>query len=126
MANAARRFSPTFVATVTPDTVDTRTGKNGPYAVLKGAQISTPKGEEMTRTVMAFGQDHDLLEGKLHSGQPLDLKVRYDGGTLRIVGLPAHSDLDGQEPAPAQDIDPMLADCIAAAGYDEHHDYGVA
>ncbi|AXK43874.1 hypothetical protein [Erythrobacter aureus] len=125
MANAARRFSPTFVATVTPESVDTRTGKNGPYAVLKGAQVSTANGEPMTRTVMAFGRSHDLVEGKLHAGQPVDLAVRYDGGTLRVVGLPAEND-DEPQAAPAQKADPMLSACLASAGFDEHRDYGVA
>src|SRR3546814_14753223 len=58
-SNNARRFSPIFVATVTPATVSTRTDKNGnKYAHMAGATIAQEGKETKTMTTMAFGKSY--------------------------------------------------------------------
>lgn len=123
MANAARRFSPTFVATVTPSSVADRNGRNGRYTLLKGATIAH-KGETKTRTLLAFGQSRDLVANLLDEGIPVDLAVQYDGGVLRIVGLPnaPANDAPAKTPRPRRQRQKTLLDaCLAAGGFDEHH-----
>lgn len=124
MANAARRYTPTFVATVTPSSVATRTGKNGRYVLLKDAEIAH-KGNTMTRTVMAFGQSRDAVAKLLHKNRPVDLAVQFDGGTVRIVGLPNAEQQPANDQAPAprprrQRRETLLDACIAAGGFEEH------
>src|SRR3546814_19908885 len=51
----ARRFSPIFVATITPGSVATRTDKNGnKYSYLTGATIAQANKESKQMTAMAF------------------------------------------------------------------------
>jgi hypothetical protein len=85
----ARRFSPIFVATITPASVSTRTAKNGnKYALLQGATVAQGDKEPKQMTVMAFGKSRDEVASSLRKGRPVDLAVQYDGGSLKIVGLP--------------------------------------
>jgi hypothetical protein len=85
----ARRFSPIFVATITPASVSTRTDKGGnKYAYLAGATIAQGDKEPKQMTAMAFGKSHTEVAGLLRKGRPVDLAVQYDGGTVKIVGLP--------------------------------------
>lgn len=85
-SNAQTR-SRIFKAIVTPASVSTRTGKNGKYTYLAGATVETSKGSK-TMTAMAFGKSHQEVASKLRKGRPVELAVRFDGATLRIVGLP--------------------------------------
>jgi hypothetical protein len=85
----ARRFSPIFVATITPATVSTKTAQNGnKYAIMKGATIAQEGKEPKEMTVMAFGKSHEAVAKLLRKGRSVDLAVQYDGGTVKIVGLP--------------------------------------
>ena len=85
----ARRFSPIFVATITPASVATRTDKKGnKNSYLNGATLAQGDKEPKTLTAMAFGKSHTEVAGLLRKGRPVDLAVQYDGGTVKIVGLP--------------------------------------
>ena len=37
---------------------------------------------------LAAGKSHTEVAGLLRKGRPVDLAVQYDGGTVKIVGLP--------------------------------------
>ena len=124
MANTARRFRPIITAVVTPKNVDVLEGKNGRYAVLKDATLQTRDGSEMKRTILAFGKAQKELDGLLVEGNPIALKVQYDGATMRLIGLPS----ENETPAPRKDKKPdtLLQACIDAAGFEEHRNYAVA
>ena len=69
--------------------MSTRTDKGGnKYAYLAGATIAQGDKEPKTMTAMAFGKSHTEVAGLLRKGRPVDLAVQYDGGTVKIVGLP--------------------------------------
>ena len=90
----AHRFSPIFVATVTPASVSTRTGKNGKYALMQGATVQYGETRK-EMTVMAFGKSRDEVASKLRKGRPVDLAVQFDGGTMKVIGFP----LEKNQPA---------------------------
>lgn len=124
MANAARSFRPTITATVTPASIDVCEGETGRYAVLKGATIQKRDGSKMTKTILAFGKAQKALEGRLTAGNPIALKIQYNGGTMRAVGL---ADEDDAPAAPkARKPNTLLQACIDAAGFEEHRNYAVA
>lgn len=87
-AAPARRFAPIFVATVTPANIETREGKNGTYAVMQGSTVTQGDRESKTMTVMAFGKSHVDVADILEVGKPVEVAVQYDGGSLKIIGLP--------------------------------------
>src|SRR3546814_20055300 len=97
----ARRFSPIFVATVTPATVSTRTDKSGnKYAYLAGATIAQDGKETKTMTTLAFGKRYAEV-GKLpRKGRAVDLAVQFDGGTVKVIGPPSDHDPDPPQAAP--------------------------
>src|SRR3546814_3666936 len=76
----ARRFSPIFVATITPAAIEVREGKNGAYAYMQGSTVTQEGRESKTMTVMAFGKSHSEVADLLNPGSPVDLAVPYDGG----------------------------------------------
>lgn len=84
----ARRFSPIFIADVTPASIETLNGKNGQYVVMKGATISREGRDSQTRTVLAFGNARAEIAAQLNEGRPVALAVQYDGGSLKVIGLP--------------------------------------
>src|SRR3546814_17920459 len=85
----ARRFSPIFVATVTPATVSTRTDKSGnKYAYLAGATIAQEGKETKTMTTMAFGKSYAEVGKLLRKGRAVDIDVPFDGGTVKVIGRP--------------------------------------
>src|SRR3546814_15036738 len=85
----ARRFSPIFVATVTPATVSTRTDKSGnKYAYLAGATLAQEGKETKTMTTMAFGKSYAEVGKLLRKGRAVDLAVQFDGGTVTVIGRP--------------------------------------
>jgi hypothetical protein len=96
MPSTARRFSPTFNAVIVPETIETRNGANGPYTVMSQAVVVRDGREDLVRTVMAFGKPHAAVSHLLSEGSPITLAVRFDGGSLRVIGLPntveAHED----------------------------------
>lgn len=90
--NAAETTAPKkaqmFIATVTPASIVhsvTQTGK--PYISMKGATVATKNRPDNTRTVMVFGKVVDEVASALAEGQPVDLAVVPNGGTLNVVGL---------------------------------------
>lgn len=85
---AARRFKPPFVATVVPDGIELLEGRTGPYALMREAVVVRDGEPDAIRTVMAFGPAYGEISHLLQAGRPVDLSVRYDGGTLKVVGLP--------------------------------------
>jgi hypothetical protein len=88
-SNNARRFSPIFRATVTPATVSTRTDKSGNnYAFMAGATIAQEGKEPKTMTTMAFGKSYEEVGKLLRKGRSVDLAVQFDGGTVKVIGLP--------------------------------------
>lgn len=87
-AQKPRRFSPIFIATVTPATIETRNGKNGAYTLMQGASVQRNGKADITKTVMAFGKSHEEVKSALIEGSPVDLAVQYDGGSLRAIGFP--------------------------------------
>ncbi|AXK43818.1 hypothetical protein [Erythrobacter aureus] len=88
-APAARKFQPIFTATVTPGSVSTRNGKNGKYVVSQKSQFTTAKNDQPREiTLMAFGKGFEAIQGKLRKGRAIDLAVQFDGGSLKVIGLP--------------------------------------
>jgi hypothetical protein len=88
-SNNARRFSPIFRATVTPASVSTRTDKAGnKYAYMAGATIAQEGKEPKTMTTMAFGKSFAEVGKLLRKGRAIELAVQFDGGTVKVVGLP--------------------------------------
>jgi hypothetical protein len=77
-----------FVATIVPETVEHRSGQNGAYVVMPNAVVLREGREDMVRTVMAFGRQNEQIAHLLQEGRAIDLAVRFDGGTMRVVGLP--------------------------------------
>src|SRR3546814_10655268 len=83
----ARRFSPIFVATVTPATVSTRTDKSGnKYAYLAGATIVQEGKETKTMTTMAFGKSYAEVGKLLRKGRAVEAK-RSEEHTSELQSL---------------------------------------
>jgi len=79
---------PSSIVTVTPKSVETRTGAKGKYAYLGDATIEQNGKEPYTRTVMAFSAVRDQIRGKLRAGRKVKLAVQHDGAVLKAVGFP--------------------------------------
>lgn len=86
--NNARTFRPIFNATVTPAEIETKpSAKGSDYILMKGAQVAY--GDKTSeRTVMVFGKSVDAVRDSLESGKSVELAVQFDGGSVRVVGLP--------------------------------------
>lgn len=85
----AKSFSPIFVATVTPAAIVTKTSAKGTdYALMQGATVQKGDAEPKSLTVMAFGKSHAEVANLLETGTPVELAVQYDGGSLKVIGLP--------------------------------------
>lgn len=129
---AARRFRPTFDATIILGEIETKSGAKGPYAIARGSSIVTPDGVTRDRTVMAFGDALAKAGSLLHSASTVRLAVQLDGGTVIVKGPAKSSKVDqpNQDTAPIADRRPskpttLLDDCLAAAGFGEHATYGL-
>src|SRR3546814_17784293 len=86
-------YTTLFRSTITPASVSASTAKNGnKYAVMKGATIAREGQEAKVMTAMAFGKSHTEVAKLLRKGRSVDLAVQYDGGTVKIVGLPREQD----------------------------------
>lgn len=118
---AQRRFKPSFRATVRLGRVnDAHSPASGPYLVAPGSTVTMPDGKKVTRTVMAFGPAVARTREMLQDSDELRLTVRFDGGAVLVIG-PA----EPAKPRPARTAPKsMMADCVAAAGFDEHASYG--
>jgi hypothetical protein len=88
--STARR-SRAFVATIVPETVEHLVGPKGPYTLMRNAVVSREGKNDMIRTVMAFGSQNAQISHLIQEGRPIDLAIRFNGGTMRVVGLP-HGD----------------------------------
>lgn len=130
----ARKHSPIFVATITPGTIETKTSKGGAeYLLCAGARFERRDQEPQTRTVMAFGQSATVVRDLLTAGEPVELAVQFDGGTVKVIGAPrerqaaaAAKPAKPAKPAPKRSAMPrqLLLACIDAAGYDQNRSYG--
>ena len=84
--NTQRAFRPIFNATITPASIESKTSATGGnYLLMSGATVAYGNVTQ-TRTVMAFGKSVADVQGMLAEGQPVELAVQYDGGSVRIVG----------------------------------------
>jgi hypothetical protein len=93
--NNDRGFRPIFNATITPASIETKqSAKGSDYILMQGATVETSKRSGQ-RTVMAFGKSAEAVRDLLVSGQAITLAVQYEGGTVRVIGLP-------REEAPAE------------------------
>lgn len=88
-SNAPRKnFRPILRATITPASIEHLVAsgpKQTPYIKMSGATVT--RGDKTNvRTVMAFGKSADAVRDMLVEGQPVELAVQYDGGTVKIIG----------------------------------------
>lgn len=87
MAAAKKVPSAAFNATVTPKSIEKGNTVNGVrYSKLVGAEISRAGRPPFERTCMAFGRENAAVARSLKEGKPVDLSIRYDGGSIRILG----------------------------------------
>ncbi len=85
----ARRFTPVFVATITATSVATKVSKNGAdYLISPDAEFLRDGQPAQRRTVMAFGQSVEKVRDLLVPGEPVELAVQFDGGTIKALGAP--------------------------------------
>lgn len=117
MTNArARRFSPIFAATITPDTVEPLTTVKGKDYTRCAATISRNGKPDEKRTVLAFGKAHDTVSPLLVAGKPIELAIQMDGGSAKIIGLPRAKVVpiatDEHNPGPAY-VETVIADISA-------------
>src|SRR3546814_16551922 len=90
MAKAATSKPKPFLATVPPVEIskgDTVSGVR--FTKMAGATVARKGVKAMTRTVMAFGRANAAVARSLKAGKPIDVRCRWAGGTVRIVGRPA-------------------------------------
>lgn len=89
MPQPASRKNGIFTATVVPDEITIHEGRSGPYLRMRNAVVVTESGRKSTiRTVLAFGGTDSATARLLQPGRPVRLAVRFDGPTLKVVGLP--------------------------------------
>src|SRR3546814_17143880 len=71
----ARKFSPIFVATITPESIEIKKSHDGAdYLLCSGAKFERPGQEAQTRTVMAFGRSDADVHKLLTTGKPVELR----------------------------------------------------
>ena len=93
-----RALSPIFTATIVPGAVSRRTGVIGKYLVSKKSTYVTAKMDAPREiTLMALGKSYDAVQKHLRNGEPVDLAVRFEGGTLTLkaMGLPGEDNSVG-------------------------------
>lgn len=86
MATAKKTTRKPFLATVTPSAVrkgDTKLGHR--FTTLPAATVSRKGVKDITRTVMAFGRANRTLARSFKPGKPIEVMVRWDGGSLVIA-----------------------------------------
>lgn len=126
---AARKFSPIFVATITPASIEVRTSAKGDeYVVCKGAEFTRNGQDVQTRTAMAFGQSASTVRDLLVEGKPVELAVQFDGGTVKMIGAPRPAQIEANDSKPAKRpmSKKLLQACIEASGFDQNDRYDVA
>lgn len=117
----ARKFSPIFVATITPTSIETKQSKDGAaYLLCSGARFERPGQEPQTRTVMAFGQSAKDVRDMLAAGKPVELAVQFNGGTVKVIGAPRERQAAAAVKAKAAMPEQLLHACIDAGGFDQN------
>lgn len=127
----ARKFSPIFVATVTPASIETKKASNGDeYLICRSATFSRPGHEPEARTLMAFGQSAQSVRDLLNAGTPVELAVQFNGGTVKMIGAPRPAQAKAADAVvsakPRRMSKAMLQACVEASGYDQNDRYDVA
>src|SRR3546814_11557894 len=117
----ARKFSPIFVATSTPGSIEIKKSRDGAdYLLCSGAKFDRPGQEAQTRTVMAFGRSAADVHKLLTTGKPVELDVQFNGGTIKVIGTPRERQAATSKPTTRAHSMPkqLLPDCIDAADFD--------
>lgn len=92
-------FRPISTVTITPMSIEQGVAKNGsPYVTMRETQVSRPGKEDLVKTVVAFAEELAVVQDKLVVGQSVELRVKWDNNTLKILGFPAPKE------EPAEDI----------------------
>jgi hypothetical protein len=121
---AARKFSPIFVATITPASIEVKTSSKGDeYVLCAGAKFERNGHDAETRTVMAFGQSAQDVRQLLDEGKPVELAVQFNGGTIKAIGAPRPRQAAAAERqrSPKSDMPAdLLQACIDAGGFDQN------
>lgn len=119
----ARKFSPIFVATITPESIEIKKSHDGAdYLLCSGAKFERPGQEPQTRTVMAFGRSATDVQKLLTAGQPVELAVQFNGGTIKVIGTPRERQASVSKPTSGNRTMPkqLLQDCLDAGGFDQN------
>lgn len=74
------------------------------YLVMRGCEITTPSGEKIKRTVLAFGAASKLISSQVLGGQDIDVDIVFAGSVMKVV-----------EPAVAETIAEDAQDEVQAA-----------
>ena len=77
-----------MIATVVAESVERLEGEKGPYTLMRNAVISREGHDDFVRTVMVFGNPNQRISHLIEAGIPIELAMRFNGGTMRVVGLP--------------------------------------
>lgn len=101
----ARRYSPIFTATVTPNDVQPLTTVTGKAYTRCTATISRPGKPVMTRSVLAFGKSNVAVRDLLVPGKPVELAIQLDGGSAKIIGLPRPKAVVANEVSPMTELE---------------------
>lgn len=95
-----RLSMPDFIASVFFENISAGFSTDGtPYYTMQGCNLVLPDGREVTRTVMAFGQAHDLVRDTILGGNELVAFLSYSGSTLKVVGVQRGSEMVMVKPA---------------------------
>src|SRR3546814_793953 len=119
----ARKFSPYFAATITPESIESKKSHDGAdYLLGSGAKFERPGQEAQTRTVMAFGRSAADVHKLLTTGKPVELAVQFNGGTIKVIGTPRERQAATSKPTTSAHsmLKQLLQDCIDAAGFDQN------
>lgn len=133
MTSIARKFSPTFVATITPQNIEIKTAANGDdYLICKGAQIVRNGRDPEHRTLMAFGDSARSVRDLLTVGEPVQLAVQFNGPTIKALGAPRPEQIERAVAAAARPKKAsampksLLQACIDAGGFDQNDRFQAA
>jgi hypothetical protein len=77
-----------FTATINFETVEskfTNDGKMTNYLVMRGCEVTTPEGETVTRTVMAFGEARDRVHDMIFASKDIEVEVYFANSVLKVV-----------------------------------------
>ena len=89
MTQNARKSSPIFNAEVTFNNsfFAGTTAKGVAFRKSQGATLKLADGREISRTVMAFGDQLAPVKNSLRKGRTVKLAVQHDGGSVKVIGF---------------------------------------